>query len=135
MTSQPGYFSSRSRRIGNPNHSTPWGRYRHGCDPPACRGRSKSRGPTCTSVQSSRRFVHHIAFPAFQHFSPSQSIYRNYPPQSSLPFREVFPSGQAHHHICSLSCATGSPTLHIHPKKVAFPGNTQPAKERTMTCN
>jgi len=36
MKSQP-CFSSHSLRIGNPNHITPWGRYRHGCDPPDSR--------------------------------------------------------------------------------------------------
>jgi len=104
MSSQMCYFSSRSRRIGNPNHSTPWGRYRHGCDPPACGGRSNVRGPTCTSVQPSRRFVHHIAFPSFSHSSSFQNIHQRHKPQSSFPFRETFLIGQTRHRISSLLC-------------------------------
>jgi len=64
MTSQP-CFSSRLPRIDNPNHSTPWGRYRHGCDPPDYQRRSKARGPTWTSILVSCRFVHHNAFFSF----------------------------------------------------------------------
>lgn len=35
------YAPSQTPKINNPNLWTPWGRYRHGCDPPICRGHEK----------------------------------------------------------------------------------------------
>jgi hypothetical protein len=42
-------FSSPPAKLGNSIRSTPWGRYRHGCDPPISPVRFKCLNPHSTS--------------------------------------------------------------------------------------
>ena len=89
------FFSSRLLKSGNPNHSTPWGRYRHGCDPPLdCQRQSKASCSTCTSGQVFCRIVQptHFSF-LLETLSPFQDVHRAHKPQPAFPFREVFFSG------------------------------------------
>ncbi|MCA9421250.1 MAG: hypothetical protein KC592_09535 [Nitrospira sp.] len=48
-------YASPWPKTGNPNLSTPWGRYRHGCDPPDYHEQSKASAPTHPSNQNFSR--------------------------------------------------------------------------------
>jgi hypothetical protein len=103
-------------RTANSNPSTPWSRYRHGCDPPPDGQRpSKACCSTHTSDQASWRVVHHNNFSSFSHFSPFQNTHWLPKPQLPIFFRRAFPCHQFHQRRFSPSCMTWSPTVNIIP--------------------